>query len=93
MSACAELPQRKCCTSCNVEKSNDEFYSKGNRLDSICKSCKKERSRADYRFTFGPRDKERLSLLASRLLDFHLQRQRELINDIDCLLATATKGF
>ena len=81
----------KRCTSCVAEKSHDEFYSKGSRLDSICKECKKERSRADYRFKLSSRDRERLATLANTLLDFHLERQRQLISDIDMLVLTASK--
>jgi hypothetical protein len=90
VTACADLSQRKHCTSCGVEKSLEEFYSKGSRLDSQCKECKKERSRADYRFKLGPRDKERLALLADTLLDFHLERQQQVIADIDALIARAS---
>ena len=81
----------KRCTSCGTEKSHGEFYSKGSRLDSVCKECKKERSRADYRFKLGPRDRERFVAVAKTLLDFHLERQRQLISDIDALMNGASK--
>ena len=90
MAACAELDQRKRCTSCSVEKPHEEFYSKGSRLDSICKDCKKERSRTDYRFKFGPRDKERFASLVNALLDFHLDRQRQVIAELDALIGRAS---
>ena len=81
----------KRCTSCGADKSRDEFYSKGSRLDSICKECKKERSRADYRFKLGPRDRGRIEALANTLVDFHLERQHQLISDIDALVNAASK--
>lgn len=82
----------KNCTRCCAEKSSDEFYSKGNRLDSICKDCKKEKSREDYRFKLGPRDRERVATLANVLLDFHLNRQRQLLSDIAALIEKSECG-
>ncbi len=40
-------PLRKC-TKCLDQLDSFHFYSKGNRLDSICKSCKKEKRRSTY---------------------------------------------
>ncbi len=39
---------KKICTKCLVEKSSNDFYSKGNRLDSICKECKRSNRKAKY---------------------------------------------
>jgi hypothetical protein len=36
------------CTKCLDKFEPSQFYSKGNRLDSICKSCKKAKRRSTY---------------------------------------------
>ncbi len=39
---------KKVCSKCQREKPLSEFYRKGDRPDSICKSCKKEYRKTAY---------------------------------------------
>lgn len=84
-----DLRDLKRCTNCEKEKRFEDFYSKGNRLESVCKECKKERSRSDYRLKFSDSDKERIKLLVDTVVNFHLQRQCEVASEINDLLAKA----
>ncbi len=40
---------KRCCTKCLNQKDQVSFYSKGSRLDSTCKSCRKEKRKNQYR--------------------------------------------
>ena len=42
------MDKTKKCTMCLVDLSLDNFYSKGNRLDSACKECVKSNKKAKY---------------------------------------------
>lgn len=48
MQTIRESKNLKKCSKCLVEFSTTEFYSKGNRLDSWCKSCKKSERKSTY---------------------------------------------
>ena len=43
-----EMAATKTCTKCLQSKSTSDFYSKGDRLESICKECKKKKSRSRH---------------------------------------------
>lgn len=36
------------CSNCNTEKSQDDFYLKGKRIDSACKECRRNQRNARY---------------------------------------------
>ena len=40
--------RKKTCTTCLQELGLHSFYSKGNRTDSVCKTCKKQKAKATY---------------------------------------------
>ena len=42
------VQDKKSCTTCLEELPSSSFYSKGNRLDSVCKFCKKQKSKTTY---------------------------------------------
>lgn len=42
------VQDKKACTTCLQEFPSSSFYSKGNRLDSVCKICKKQKSKTTY---------------------------------------------
>lgn len=39
---------KKVCTTCLLSLPASDFYSKGNRQDSICKCCKKQKGKSTY---------------------------------------------
>lgn len=43
-----EAVEKKSCATCLAVLPYSEFYSKGNRIDSACKKCKKLKSKATY---------------------------------------------
>lgn len=74
------------CTVCGFVKGQKDFYLKGTRLESICKDCKREKSRNQYKAKTICRESSRWVEIAEKVLDFHLKRQVEIFADIDLLI-------
>ena len=79
----------KTCTKCGAVKQQTDFYKKGERLESICKECKKQKRRLDYRLTLTEKDKRRWAKVMNTVLDFYIARQDKLLNEIDTLIQKA----
>lgn len=43
-----DTQDKKTCSKCRDEKPIGEFYKKGTRVDSACKTCQKEKKKAKY---------------------------------------------
>jgi hypothetical protein len=48
-----EMESSKPCSSCEQQKPLSEFYSKGNRTDSVCKNCRRVERRTRYSKSTG----------------------------------------
>lgn len=79
----------KRCTRCGATKPPTEFYKKGDRLESFCKDCKREKRRLDYRFKLTEKDKRRWAKVMNMVLDFHIARQGMLLAEMDALIEKA----
>jgi hypothetical protein len=64
----------KLCTTCLQSLPLGRFYSKGNRSDSSCKECQKERKRTTYVAKKSEYNTDHLKRVFDLLLDFELQR-------------------
>lgn len=73
---------KKRCTTCLQELPVTEFYSKGNRRDSICKECKKLKSRTTYVRTKKTTPLKVLNRFIDLMTEIELEMVRDLNNQI-----------
>lgn len=78
----------KCCTTCLVTKKVTEFYSKGKRTDSICKSCIKKKRKTKYVTIQKASDFNRILNLFDLIFECENSALTKLENDIDKILIT-----
>ncbi len=76
----------KRCTTCLVSKKITEFYKKGNRIESTCKECKKDKRRTTYVSKKDTDDFDRLFRLFNLVLDLEKSSLDKLESDIDRVL-------
>ncbi len=80
------------CTKCLVAKNIDEFYSKGSRIDSWCKSCKKTKRRASYivgKNSLNKAELKRLKSFVRELITQELSSLNKLNSEISDFINSA----
>lgn len=78
-----EVNKHKQCVTCLQEFLLTEFYSKGSRLDSSCKSCKKKSRRASYSSSKNIASFEHLKKICDIVFDSEYARLNELEKRLD----------
>ena len=84
---------KKICTTCLVEQPMSDFYSKGSRTDSACKSCIKKKRQTTYvasKNQLSPDDIERLKQTLDLLAEFELKRLERIEKELDDVIARAS---
>ena len=71
------------CTSCLSDFPWINFYSKGDRLDSICKSCSRKKGRLRYQTSKARNARKRLDAFVSLMLDLELEQLTEFDQKLD----------
>jgi hypothetical protein len=76
----------KKCSKCVVVLPINQFYSKGKRLDSICKKCKKTRERTSYEVRKKRDDLKNLFSFASLICELEIKKTESAIRRLDKIL-------
>jgi hypothetical protein len=77
---------KKRCTTCLIELPLSSFYSKGTRLDSKCKECKKKTRRTTYVSRSEQDEQARLLKFFDILFDDEKRKLEDFENDLDKIL-------
>jgi len=77
------------CTSCLSDFPWINFYSKGDRLDSICKSCSRKKARSRYQTTKARNARKRLDAFVNLMLDLELEQLTEFDQKLDEIIERA----
>lgn len=78
--------EKKQCSKCLDDLPLDSFYSKGIRLDSVCKKCKKEKSRTSYLARKKQDDLKNLSSFANLICELELIKTERMIKQLDQII-------
>lgn len=76
----------KKCTQCQKNLEHSEFYSKGNRLDAVCKGCKKIKRRATYVARRNIDELQRIMEVVNIMLDSKDSELSKIENELDKIL-------
>lgn len=79
---------KKRCTTCLQELPITEFYSKGKRRDSVCKECKKQKSKN----TYVSRKKTTPLKVLNRFIDLMTEIELELVRDLQNEITQVIEG-
>ena len=77
--------EKKTCTKCLAQLSLDNFYRKGNRLDSWCKECKKKKRRANHLVSkneLNKTDQDRLNKVVKIAIEHEIHQLKEINKEI-----------
>lgn len=74
------------CTSCNKSLPNSQFYKKGDRLESVCKECKKKKRKATYVAKRNIDDSKPIISLVMMMLDSELASLTSYDNQLNLLI-------
>jgi hypothetical protein len=78
--------KKKKCTQCQKSLELSRFYSKGNRLDSVCKDCKKIKRRATYVVRRNIDELQRIMEVVNIMLDSTDSELSKIENKLDKVL-------
>ncbi|MCK5073272.1 MAG: hypothetical protein KAQ98_07580 [Bacteriovoracaceae bacterium] len=84
----------KTCSKCLVEKSLDEFYRKGSRIDSWCKFCKKKKRRANYivgKNELNKGELERLKLFLKTVTAYEVKQFRAINEKLRAIIESISE--
>ena len=79
---------QKQCTKCKRVLNTSDFYKKGNRLDSICKSCIKEKRKTKYVSRKQIDEKHRLLSFFDLIFEQEHLVLNQLEKNIDAILSS-----
>lgn len=81
--------ETKQCTKCLAYLSPSEFYSKGNRLDSECKKCRRLRRRTTYVSQNARSSLARVRSVIDRSVSWEIERLRALREETQRIIRCA----
>ncbi len=81
----------KTCSKCFRELHLDQFYSKGNRIDSCCKACKKAQVRSTYVARKHPINLRKLQEFVTMACELEMKRLDQIINQLDEIIERRTR--
>jgi hypothetical protein len=82
---------KKRCTTCLQEFPASNFYSKGNRRDSICKDCKKKKAKATYVRERKSTPIKELNRFMTLVKEVEMEILNEFENELVSLIKKGTK--
>lgn len=83
---------KKRCTTCLQDFPVTAFYSKGNRRDSVCKECKKQKARTTYVRTKKTTPLKVLNRFIDLMTEIELDLVRDLRNEINQAIERTNNG-
>jgi hypothetical protein len=86
----ANITSEKECSECKITKDISDFYKKGNRFDTTCKSCIKSKRKTKYVSTQKLGDFNRISSFVELIYECEKADLIKLENEIDLLLVSAS---
>lgn len=89
----SNVHDRRRCTTCLQELPVTEFYSKGNRRDSTCKECKKQKARTTYVRTKKTTPLKVLNRFIDLMTEIELEMVRDLNNQITEVIERVNNGY
>ncbi len=73
---------KKSCTTCLQSLPASEFYSKGKRQDTVCKSCKRNKSRATYLRSKKSTNLSSLKRFIDLMMDIEIRKLSDFESDL-----------